>query len=116
MAEALHLDPAEVRRRNLIQPDEFPYAVGMWFRDSAPLTYDSGDYPELLRRALAMAQYEDARREQERLRAAEDAAHQAAFERGLPNPEPATESVVIAPWPEYPASWRDAAAKIRPLA
>jgi valyl-tRNA synthetase len=31
-----------------------------------------------------------------------------AFERGLPAPEPATESVVIAPWPEYPASWRDA--------
>jgi valyl-tRNA synthetase len=31
-----------------------------------------------------------------------------AFERGLPAPEPATESVVIAPWPEYPASWQDA--------
>jgi valyl-tRNA synthetase len=33
---------------------------------------------------------------------------EAAFERGLPAPEPATESVVIAPWPEYPTSWRDA--------
>ncbi len=32
---------------------------------------------------------------------------QAAFERGLPNPDPATESVVIAPWPVYPADWRD---------
>jgi valyl-tRNA synthetase len=30
-----------------------------------------------------------------------------AFERGLPKPEPATESVVIAPWPEFPAEWRD---------
>jgi valyl-tRNA synthetase len=30
-----------------------------------------------------------------------------AFERGLPAPEPATDSVVIAPWPEYPASWKD---------
>jgi len=32
----------------------------------------------------------------------------AAFERGLPNPEPATESIVIAPWPAYPEAWRDA--------
>jgi valyl-tRNA synthetase len=32
---------------------------------------------------------------------------EAAFERGLPIPEPAMESVVIAPWPEYPGSWQD---------
>jgi valyl-tRNA synthetase len=31
-----------------------------------------------------------------------------AFERGLPGPEPATESVVIAAWPKYPESWKDA--------
>src|SRR5438093_5203868 len=68
MAETLGLDPAEVRFRNLIPPHEFPYAVGMTFRDSAPLTYDSGDYPELLRRALEMADYDNARQEQERLR------------------------------------------------
>jgi len=30
-----------------------------------------------------------------------------AFERGLPAPEPATESVVMAPWPALPESWRD---------
>ena len=36
------------------------------------------------------------------------ALNEAAFERGLPAPEPAAESVVIAPWPEYPASWHDA--------
>src|SRR5207244_4538096 len=30
-----------------------------------------------------------------------------AFERGLPTPDPAAESVVIAPWPELPASWKD---------
>jgi len=68
-AEALGMDPAELRRRNLIPPDEFPYAVGMTFRDAAPLTYDSGDYPELLRRALDLAEYEQARAEQARLRA-----------------------------------------------
>jgi valyl-tRNA synthetase len=32
---------------------------------------------------------------------------EAAFERGLPGPDPATESVVIASWPELPATWRD---------
>jgi valyl-tRNA synthetase len=32
---------------------------------------------------------------------------EAAFERGLPAPEPAAESVVIAPWPEFPESWKD---------
>jgi valyl-tRNA synthetase len=33
---------------------------------------------------------------------------EAAFERGLPAPEPSAESVVIASWPEFPATWRDA--------
>ena len=37
------------------------------------------------------------------------ALNEVAFERGLPNPEPATESVMIAAWPEFPTSWRDAA-------
>jgi carbon-monoxide dehydrogenase large subunit len=69
MAEKLGLDPAEVRFRNLIPPGAFPYAVGMWFRDSAPLTYDSGNYPELLRRALELADYEEARQVQAALRA-----------------------------------------------
>jgi aerobic carbon-monoxide dehydrogenase large subunit len=67
-AEALQMDPAELRRRNLIPPEEFPYPVGMIFRDSAPLTYDSGDYPELLRRALELAEYDRARQEQAELR------------------------------------------------
>jgi carbon-monoxide dehydrogenase large subunit len=69
MAETLGLDPAEVRFRNLIPADAFPYPVGMVFRDGAPLTYDSGDYPELLRRALEIADYPRARREQAELRA-----------------------------------------------
>src|SRR5262249_22147666 len=69
MAEALGLDPTEARFRNLIPADAFPYDVGMWFRDSARLVYDSGNYPELLRRALELAGYDDARREQARLRA-----------------------------------------------
>jgi valyl-tRNA synthetase len=38
---------------------------------------------------------------------------EAAFERGLPAPEPAAESVVIAPWPAFPADWQDAAMEAR---
>jgi valyl-tRNA synthetase len=37
----------------------------------------------------------------------------AAFERGLPAPEPAMESVAIAPWPQYPEAWKDAAMEQR---
>ncbi|MBI1914740.1 MAG: valine--tRNA ligase [Planctomycetes bacterium] len=33
--------------------------------------------------------------------------NEAAFERGLPAPEPSAESVTIAPWPEFPAAWQD---------
>jgi valyl-tRNA synthetase len=39
--------------------------------------------------------------------------NESAFERGLPAPEPAAESVVIAPWPSLPDSWRDAAMETR---
>src|SRR5207248_7044567 len=38
---------------------------------------------------------------------------EATFERGLPTPDPAAESVVIAPWPELPASWKDPAIEHR---
>jgi valyl-tRNA synthetase len=39
--------------------------------------------------------------------------NETAFERGLPAPEPAAESVVIAPWPNLPESWRDAEMETR---
>jgi valyl-tRNA synthetase len=42
-----------------------------------------------------------------------EALAEAAFERGLPAPEPAAESVCIAPWPEFPASYRDPAMEAR---
>jgi carbon-monoxide dehydrogenase large subunit len=49
-AERLGLDRVEIRARNLIQPDEFPYDVGLISRDNGPRRYDSGNYPECLRR------------------------------------------------------------------
>ena len=58
-ARELKIDPAEVRRRNLIEPSQMPYAVGLTFRDGKPVVYDSGDYPATLAKALALSQYRD---------------------------------------------------------
>jgi valyl-tRNA synthetase len=38
---------------------------------------------------------------------------EAAFERGLPSPEPTAESVMVAPWPQFPDAWRDPSMEIR---
>jgi aerobic carbon-monoxide dehydrogenase large subunit len=59
LADRLGLDRAEVRRRNMIGPDEMPFDQGMIFQDGRPLIYDSGDFPETLRRALAMVDWSD---------------------------------------------------------
>ncbi|HET8755580.1 MAG TPA: aerobic carbon-monoxide dehydrogenase large subunit [Solirubrobacteraceae bacterium] len=57
LAAELKLDRAEIRRRNLIGPDEFPYDVGVTFQDGGPTVYDSGDYPTGLERLLEEADY-----------------------------------------------------------
>jgi len=57
VARELGLDRVEVRRRNLIQPDEFPYDVGLIYQDNAPLRYDSGNYPACMERALELIGY-----------------------------------------------------------
>ena len=62
-ARAMGLDPAELRRRNLIPPERFP------FRTVTGQSYDSGDYPQALDRALAAADYAGLRREQAERRA-----------------------------------------------
>ncbi len=53
VAGALGMEPAEVRRRNMIRPDEMPYKVGLVYRDGEPIVYDGGDYPAALDKALA---------------------------------------------------------------
>jgi carbon-monoxide dehydrogenase large subunit len=57
VARELKLDPAEVRFRNFIQPQQMPYSVGLTFRDGKPLIYDSGDYPKVQAEALRMIDY-----------------------------------------------------------
>ena len=69
LARELRLDPAEIRRRNYIRPDELPYDFGMPYRDGNPLVYDTGDFPEALEKALEAADYKQFRAEQAALRA-----------------------------------------------
>jgi carbon-monoxide dehydrogenase large subunit len=67
-ARELHLDPAEIRRRNFIQPQEMPFPMGLVYRDGAPVTYDSGDYPACLSKAQELIGYDAFRREQSEAR------------------------------------------------
>ncbi|NWF79743.1 MAG: molybdopterin-dependent oxidoreductase [Chloroflexi bacterium] len=64
VATELGLDPAEVRRRNFIPPDAFPY------KTPTGLTYDSGEYERALSKALELAGYTELRQEQARRRSA----------------------------------------------
>jgi len=57
-ADELDLDPVEIRRRNLIPPDVFPYTTRTGMR------YDSGDYDLPLREALRISDYGALRAEQ----------------------------------------------------
>ncbi len=52
VARELGLEPAEVRRRNMIRADEMPYSAGLPYRDGEPIVYDSGDYPGALDKVL----------------------------------------------------------------
>src|SRR5438309_8216747 len=69
LARELSMDPAELRHRNYIRPDELPYDFGMPYRDGNPLVYDTGDFPAALESALEAAGYKEFRAEQTRLRA-----------------------------------------------
>jgi carbon-monoxide dehydrogenase large subunit len=57
-ADELDMDPAEIRRRNLITPEAFPYTT------PTGTTYDTGDYARALDEALRIADYETLRRDQ----------------------------------------------------
>jgi carbon-monoxide dehydrogenase large subunit len=67
-AARLGLDPAEIRRRNLIRADEMPYDCGTK-SFGVTTVYDSGDFPALFDELLRRLDYERARAEQRRLNA-----------------------------------------------
>ena len=62
LAREVGVDSAEIRRRNYIRAEQFPYA------SIAGLTYDSGDYEPALDKALALIGYDGLRAEQQRRR------------------------------------------------
>jgi len=61
-ARKIRMDPVDVRRKNLIPTDKFPYTV------ATGITYDSGDYAPALDKALAMLDYKAFRAEQAKAR------------------------------------------------
>jgi aerobic carbon-monoxide dehydrogenase large subunit len=71
IAQELQLEPNEVRRRNLLQPEDFPWDVGLTFQDGAPTKYDSGNYPAALALAEEMIDVPTFRTEQAAARSQE---------------------------------------------
>ena len=63
LARELAMDPAELRRKNFIRPDQFPYKTEMG------AVYDSGDYEKALDHALRVAGWERLRRARDAARA-----------------------------------------------
>src|SRR5215207_4490709 len=61
-AYELGVDPVELRRKNFIRPEQFPYTSATGF------VYDSGNYEAAMDKALEMLGYEDLKAEQERAR------------------------------------------------
>ena len=57
MASDLGLDPADVRRRNLIRPEDMPWPIGRLVPYEQEASYDGGDYPAVLEHALALLDY-----------------------------------------------------------
>jgi carbon-monoxide dehydrogenase large subunit len=67
-ARELGMDRAEIRFKNMIAPEEFPWDVGLTFQDGAPTRYDSGNYPAGLRLALEHIGWQDFPEKQRELR------------------------------------------------
>ena len=58
VSRKLGIDPAVVRRRNYVRPEQMPYETGAKLRGGDPVVYDSGNYEELLEKALELSDYE----------------------------------------------------------
>src|SRR5260370_12079576 len=59
IAKELKIDRCEVRSRNFIQPDEFPWDVGLVYQDGGPTKYDSGNYQAGLDKLKVMVDYDN---------------------------------------------------------
>ncbi len=69
-ARQLKMDPVELRKKNLIAPDQFPFKTGIIGQDFVENVLDSGNYPATLNKAVEMIEYEKfLKEEQPKLRA-----------------------------------------------
>jgi aerobic carbon-monoxide dehydrogenase large subunit len=68
VAQECHLDPVELRQRNMLRPDELPADQGIVTHSCGPIVYDSGDYPQALERALELCGYRELVAERDRQR------------------------------------------------
>jgi carbon-monoxide dehydrogenase large subunit len=69
VSRELGMDPAELRRRNLVTPREMPYDTGLPDVDTGkPVHYDEGDFPRVFDSLLAHVDYPALREETERRR------------------------------------------------
>jgi CO/xanthine dehydrogenase Mo-binding subunit len=64
-ARRLGLDPADVRRRNLVRPAEMPYRPGLTYKDGVPVAYDPADFVAGFERLLDLFGYADWRKRQQ---------------------------------------------------
>ena len=62
VAKKLDLDPAEIRFKNYVQPEQMPYTT------PSGEILESGDYPQCLRKALELVQYEELKKQREEMR------------------------------------------------
>ena len=62
-ARELDLDPVEIRRRNYIDPDDFPHHHEVMYQDFSELVYDSGNYAPALEKAAAAIDYDGFKRD-----------------------------------------------------
>jgi carbon-monoxide dehydrogenase large subunit len=56
-ARRLGVDPADLRRQNLVRPEQMPYRPGLTYKDGVAMSYDPGDFPAALDRCLALLDY-----------------------------------------------------------
>ncbi|HEY4910949.1 MAG TPA: xanthine dehydrogenase family protein molybdopterin-binding subunit, partial [Methylomirabilota bacterium] len=67
-ARGVGMDPADLRRKNLVRFEEMPWRTGLTYRDGVPIAYDPGDYVKMFDLALERLGYAGWRVEQAKRR------------------------------------------------
>ncbi|HYR33040.1 MAG TPA: xanthine dehydrogenase family protein molybdopterin-binding subunit [Burkholderiales bacterium] len=65
-ARRLGIDPADLRRRNLVAASAMPYRPGLTYKDGVPVAYDPADFPAAFDKLLALFGYQEMRARQKR--------------------------------------------------